>query len=379
MKAKLLLTTAALALTVGFGPAVAQNSYGDNNQNDRSAIKKQDPREHSRTESRARQETTGKTQRDESQHVQAGDDKTQAAPKSAGQTSGKGNSANENQDESHQKASAQGERSGNINQAEQGKAKAERSNKNERAAQKPTDQNDRQEAQTPRSTSGQAQQPAPKTNDENARGQTSGEQNRNQAASANGQTHPAERISASLQGSQKSRLTQAVEHVDVQPVSRVDFSVAVGTEVPHTVVLHPVPEAIVDVVPEYRDYDFFLVRDEVVIVEPRTHKIVDVIERHSQARSTSKKERRVHLSVKQRRYLLEHSREHRATTGTARESQIIVGESAPEAAEIDTFPQEVYREVPAVRSYRYIHSGNDVYLVEPGSRRVIERIDEDND
>jgi hypothetical protein len=87
----------------------------------------------------------------------------------------------------------------------------------------------------------------------------------------------------------------------------------------------------------------------------------------------------VHLSVKQRRYLLEHSREHRATTGAAHESQIIVGESAPEAAEIDTFPQEVYREVPAVRSYQYIHSGNDVYLVEPGSRRVIERIDEDND
>jgi hypothetical protein len=30
--------------------------------------------------------------------------------------------------------------------------------------------------------------------------------------------------------------------------------------------------------------------------------------------------------------------------------------------------------VPEVRSYRYIERGGDVYLVDPGSRRIIEEI-----
>lgn len=83
-----------------------------------------------------------------------------------------------------------------------------------------------------------------------------------------------------------------------------------------------------------------------------------------------------------RRYRIHHFSRKRitVTTGAApSETRIIVGEDAPEAAEIETFPPEVYREVLAVRSYRYVHSGNEVYLVDPDSRRVIERIDENDD
>jgi hypothetical protein len=67
------------------------------------------------------------------------------------------------------------------------------------------------------------------------------------------------------------------------------------------------------------------------------------------------------------------------TTGTAvrSESRVIVGEDAPETIEIEELPADVYRQVPAVRSYRYIHRGDDIYLVEPGSRRVIESLGED--
>src|SRR5690349_22424373 len=55
--------------------------------------------------------------------------------------------------------------------------------------------------------------------------------------------------------------------------------------VPRTVVLHPVPEAIVDIIPEYRDYEFFVVRDEIVIVEPRSHRIVRSEEHTSELQS----------------------------------------------------------------------------------------------
>jgi guanyl-specific ribonuclease Sa len=125
------------------------------------------------------------------------------------------------------------------------------------------------------------------------------------------------------------------------------------------------------------------VRDEYVIVEPRTHKIVDVIEHSGGGRAastTTTTKSKVNLSQKDRAYIREHATTRRTTTtGSASrgETRITVGEDAPEAAEIESFPTEVYREVPAVRTYRYIHRGDDIYLVEPGSRRVIESIGED--
>jgi hypothetical protein len=42
----------------------------------------------------------------------------------------------------------------------------------------------------------------------------------------------------------------------------------------HVVVL---PEEIVRIVPEYRGYEYFLVGDEIVIVDPRTLEIVAII------------------------------------------------------------------------------------------------------
>ena len=47
----------------------------------------------------------------------------------------------------------------------------------------------------------------------------------------------------------------------------------------------------------------------------------------------------------------------------------------PDGVEIDAFPDEVYREAPSLREYRYIHRDSRTYIVEPQERRVIEEID----
>jgi hypothetical protein len=158
-------------------------------------------------------------------------------------------------------------------------------------------------------------------------------------------------------------------------LDRVDFSVSVGAVVPTHVHLRPLPTTIVDIVPRYRGYDFFAARDEIVIVEPHTHKIVDVIERgpsHARAESREK----VKLSSKQRDVIRKHvSHKRTVTTGSEpSRTEIEIGESVPDSVQIESFPEDVYQVVPEVRSYRYIERGGDVYLVDPGSRRVIEEI-----
>jgi len=60
-------------------------------------------------------------------------------------------------------------------------------------------------------------------------------------------------------------------------VAHVDFDVHVGVAVPRTVVLAPVPEDIVVIEPEWRGFEYFLVGDEIVVVDPATLEIVAVL------------------------------------------------------------------------------------------------------
>jgi hypothetical protein len=229
------------------------------------------------------------------------------------------------------------------------------------------------------STASQNQSKQPSTAQQPAQNQNAATPSANTQANT-AQSQPTTRVSASLQASQKTQLTQAFTKVSIKPLSNVNFSVSVGTVIPTSVTLRPVPTTVISIIPQYRGYEFFVVRDQYVIVEPRTHKIVDVIERSggaSRAEATTTK-RKLNLSQKDRSYIREHSTTRSTTTtGTASrgETHITVGEDAPEAVEIEQFPADVYRTVPAVRSYRYIHSGDDIYIVEPGSRRVIEQIE----
>lgn len=165
----------------------------------------------------------------------------------------------------------------------------------------------------------------------------------------------------------------------MKPVTHVNFSVSVGTVVPRAVSLRRLPSTIVEIVPQYRGYDFFVVRDQVVIVAPRTHKIVDVIERSgpARARAESTSKHRLKLSEHQREIIRKHASSGRTvTTGSAprTQSEIVIGETLPESVEIESFPDVVYREVPQIRTYRYIDRGGDVYLVDPSDRRIIEEI-----
>jgi len=58
----------------------------------------------------------------------------------------------------------------------------------------------------------------------------------------------------------------------------VNFALNVGTIVPHDVRVAEVPTVIIDMHPEWRGYRYFVVNDEVVIVEPDTLRIVAILD-----------------------------------------------------------------------------------------------------
>jgi hypothetical protein len=63
---------------------------------------------------------------------------------------------------------------------------------------------------------------------------------------------------------------------NVPRATNVNFSVKVGTTVPTSVHVVAVPQVLVDIYPEYRGHMYFVVGDEIIIVD-RNHRIIAVI------------------------------------------------------------------------------------------------------
>jgi uncharacterized protein DUF1236 len=85
--------------------------------------------------------------------------------------------------------------------------------------------------------------------------------------------------SVQLSEDQRSQIKTIVGRGSGPRLSRSDvsFSISVGTRIPRSVHFVTLPIEIVRIVPQYRGFDYFLVEDEIVIVDPRTLEIVAII------------------------------------------------------------------------------------------------------
>jgi hypothetical protein len=85
--------------------------------------------------------------------------------------------------------------------------------------------------------------------------------------------------SVNLTAEQKTKIRQTVIQSSGAPrVTNVNFSVSVGSVVPRDrVKVVAVPQTIVEIHPQWRGYLYFIVNDEIVIVEPSSYRIVAVL------------------------------------------------------------------------------------------------------
>jgi hypothetical protein len=83
---------------------------------------------------------------------------------------------------------------------------------------------------------------------------------------------------AKLSGEQRTKITTVIRGEHVQPLTNANFSISVGTRVPRDVSFHPLPTEVVTIYPEWRGYEFVLVNEQIVVVDPRTLEIVAVID-----------------------------------------------------------------------------------------------------
>ncbi len=94
------------------------------------------------------------------------------------------------------------------------------------------------------------------------------------------QGQPSDETTASINvtAEQKTEIKQVITETKVEPVRDIDVDISVGVEVPRTVEVHPLPPRIVEVVPAYKGYVYFVLADgRIVILDPDTYEIVVIL------------------------------------------------------------------------------------------------------
>jgi hypothetical protein len=84
---------------------------------------------------------------------------------------------------------------------------------------------------------------------------------------------------AKLSSDQRTKISTVIRGEHVKSVDHVNFAVTVGTRVPREGIdLRPLPAEVVTIYPEWRGYDFIVVHDQIVVIDPGTYEIVEIIE-----------------------------------------------------------------------------------------------------
>jgi hypothetical protein len=77
----------------------------------------------------------------------------------------------------------------------------------------------------------------------------------------------------------RTQIVSAIKSERIEDVgSNVNVNVSIGSRLPDTVRFHPLPPRIVEIYPEWRDYQVVRIHGRYVIVRPETREIVYVIE-----------------------------------------------------------------------------------------------------
>jgi hypothetical protein len=83
---------------------------------------------------------------------------------------------------------------------------------------------------------------------------------------------------AALSREQHAKIWSTLRGGQAERMTNVQFSTTVGEVIPGTVHLYAMPVSVAEYAPQYRDYEYILVGDQILIVDPRTLRIVAVIE-----------------------------------------------------------------------------------------------------
>jgi hypothetical protein len=210
-------------------------------------------------------------------------------------------------------------------------------------------------------------------------GQKALESRRTHEASQRGQEHRiAERHSEIQQartrlGAQDRERLHRAFNFDRARLTKANFDHHLGRRIPRNVRLFAIPLAVFGFFPYYRDYSYFVVDDEICIVDPRTYAIVDVIDQAYWGGGGRPQVAGLRLSAAEMAIVRDGIPPDFPEADVR--LRLALGAEIPENVELHELPVLVVERVPQLRDYRFLFTADQIVIVDPGDRSIAVVID----
>jgi hypothetical protein len=176
---------------------------------------------------------------------------------------------------------------------------------------------------------------------------------------------------------QQKQIRDVIIEERAKPVDVGTRDVSVGFEVPRTVRLRPLPSRVVEIVPQYRDYEYFVLDDgRINIVDPGTHKVVDIVTTEGvsqQARTGVSRETTASIDISSERQA--EIRDIIVATNVQPvdiDTDIAVGVEIPRTVTLQPLPAEVIKIVPAYEDYMFfVLADGRIIIVDPDTYQIV--------
>jgi hypothetical protein len=100
---------------------------------------------------------------------------------------------------------------------------------------------------------------------------------RKEGSQVKGRNDTSSKSHVSLSGDQRTRVQTVFKGHRGSARADVHVDARIGVAIPRTLTLIAIPEDVVVIVPEWRQYRYVLIGDEICIVDPDTFEIIDVV------------------------------------------------------------------------------------------------------
>ncbi len=232
---------------------------------------------------------------------------------------------------------------------------------------------------------------AARPGDNQARDQRDRDGQRQQRDQASGSRAAPDRVrQVTLPQEKRDRVRNSFRRIgDVRQVNNVSIEISIGRRLPSDWDYRPVPIDIIEIVPEYRGYEFAYVEDRYVIVEPDTHEVVYVIDSdgsgpYSQqtaaagrAEGTAGRSDEVcpanfTFQKDERDFILEKIEMQKAAAIEI--DDVKIGLVLPGDMKFERFPEEVTRRFSVLETCRYVvldDSDAEIAIIDPNDKKVV--------
>jgi hypothetical protein len=174
-----------------------------------------------------------------------------------------------------------------------------------------------------------------------------------------------------LSEDQRTRVHQTIlRERNVNRARDVNISIGIGSRLPRSVRLAVLPQAIISLAPDYRRDRYVVVGEDIVIVDPATYEIVDVIAPMSQTARVDTPAPRGGLTLTEHEKTLVLDNVEMDRGSTLALGSLTEGSRVPRGVELRPFPDTVVREVPKLSGYAYFTAEDRVAIVDPRKERV---------